>query len=87
VPKASSYLPSEFTLKLGSKVLLLHRMDLSGYLKMDPHLLVGVVNTTLRNHCSSLEDLCATYAIDRAALVQRLASAGYEFRAEQQQFR
>ncbi|MGB0792627.1 MAG: DUF4250 domain-containing protein [Opitutales bacterium] len=54
---------------------------------MDPHLLVGVVNTTLRNHCSSLEDLCATYAIDRAALVQRLASAGYEFRAEQQQFR
>ena len=62
-------------------------MDLSGYQSMDPHLLVGVINTALRNDYESLEDLCLTHDISREELMQRLASGGYEFRGEQQQFR
>jgi|TARA_Y200000002_G_scaffold98113_2_gene79442 hypothetical protein len=54
---------------------------------MDPNLLVGVVNTALRNDYESLEDLCLTHDISSEELVQRLASGGYEFRSEQQQFR
>ncbi|ADE54224.1 DUF4250 domain-containing protein [Coraliomargarita akajimensis] len=62
-------------------------MDLSTYRSMDPHLLVGVVNTAIRNHCESLEDLCATHDIEQAVLVERLATAGYDYMPAQKQFR
>lgn len=62
-------------------------MDLSGYQSMDPNLLVGVINTALRNDYESLEDLCLTHDISSQVLVQRLACSGYEFLSEQQQFR
>lgn len=54
---------------------------------MDPHLLVGLVNTELRNQAESLEDLAKTHGLDEAKLVGRLASAGYVYQAEQKQFR
>jgi hypothetical protein len=62
-------------------------MDLSNYLNMDPHLLYGLVNTELRNHCDSLEDLAKTHDLDSSALAARLASAGYEYRPALNQFR
>lgn len=62
-------------------------MDLSNYLNMDPHLLYGLVNTELRNHCASLEDLAKTHNLDAAALTDRLAAAGYEYRSAHNQFR
>ncbi len=54
---------------------------------MDPHLLVGLVNTELRNHAEDLDDLVKTHGIDQDALLSRLAEAGYEYRTEQKQFR
>lgn len=54
---------------------------------MDPHLLVGLVNTELRNHAEDLEDLVKTHGLDQASLVQRLKEAGYEYRPDQKQFR
>ncbi len=62
-------------------------MDLANYLRMDPHLLVGLVNTELRNHSESLSDLVKTHNLDRDALVRRLAEAGYDYMPEQGQFR
>lgn len=62
-------------------------MDLSSYRTMDPHMLVGLVNTLIRNHCESLEDLCVTHDIEQNLLVERLASAGYEYMPTQKQFR
>lgn len=62
-------------------------MDLSTYRTMDPHLLVGVVNTAIRNHTGTLEELCASQDIEQPILVERLAAAGYDFMPEQQQFR
>lgn len=62
-------------------------MDLSNYESMDPHLLVGVVNTAIRNNCEDLEDLCKTHDLDQVVLVERLSSAGYDYQPEQQQFR
>jgi hypothetical protein len=61
--------------------------DWSRFTKMDPHLLVGLVNTELRNKSDSLEDLCRTHDIDEATLAHRLESAGYVYQAEQKQFR
>lgn len=54
---------------------------------MDPHLLVGLVNTELRNQADSLDDLCRTHDIDAGQLCARLAEADYHYQAEQQQFR
>ena len=62
-------------------------MDLSKCLALDPHLLVGLVNTELRNRCESLEDLAKTHGIGEEALVGKLAGAGYLYQPEQNQFR
>lgn len=62
-------------------------MNLSNYQSMDPHLLVGLINTELRNNASSLEDLCRTHDLEEQELHSRLAKGGYEWRPEQKQFR
>ncbi len=62
-------------------------MNLAHYLKMDPHLLLGLLNTELRNHCNSLDDLVKTHHLDLEALVEKMAAAGYIYQAEQTQFR
>ncbi len=62
-------------------------VDLSNYLRMDPHLLVGLANTELRNRCESLEDLVKTHHLDEAALIAKLANAGYRYEPDQMQFR
>lgn len=62
-------------------------MDLTAFEKMDPHLLVGLVNTELRNNSDSLEDLCRTHDINQEKLLERLGQVGYEFIEAQKQFR
>ncbi len=62
-------------------------MDISNWKNMDPHLLVGLLNTELRNHAESLDDLVKTHNISEAELVEKLNAAGYEYRADQKQFR
>lgn len=62
-------------------------MDLSRYRKMDPHLLLGLVNTELRNHCDSLDDLVKTHDLDEQALRTKLKEGGYEYQEAQNQFR
>ncbi|MGB0409151.1 MAG: DUF4250 domain-containing protein [Opitutales bacterium] len=62
-------------------------MDWTQFKSMDPHLLVGLVNTELRNHSDSLEDLCRTHDVDIHGLTSRLAMADYHYLREQNQFR
>jgi Domain of unknown function (DUF4250) len=54
---------------------------------MDPHLLVGLLNTELRNHCDSLEDLVKTHDLEPEALTTRMAAADYFYQPAQNQFR
>ena len=54
---------------------------------MDPHLLVGLLNTELRNHCDSLDDLVKTHHLDIDPLVEKMAAAGYIYQPEIHQFR
>lgn len=54
---------------------------------MNPHLLVGLVNTELRNHCDSLDDLVKTHGLEKQELVRKLAEGDYGYRPEQNQFR
>ena len=52
-------------------------MDWTKFASIDPHLLVGLVNTEIRNHCNDLEDLCRTHDISQAKLIIYLSKAGY----------
>lgn len=62
-------------------------MDFSKWQGMDPHLLVGLINTELRNQSESLDDLVKTHDISEEALIEKLQAAGYDYREEQKQFR
>lgn len=62
-------------------------MDLSNYLRMDPHLLVGLLNTELRNHSDSLDDLVKTHNLEMEALLEKMEQAGYIYQPSQKQFR
>ncbi len=62
-------------------------MDFSKWQNMDPHLLVGLVNTELRNQSESLDDLVKTHDISEEELIEKLRAAGYDYRSEQKQFR
>lgn len=62
-------------------------MELSNYLNMDPFLLLGLVNTELRNHCESLEDLVKTHCLDEQKLLMKLSAVGFDYQPAQNQFR
>lgn len=62
-------------------------MDWSKIETMDPDLLVGIVNTALRNHYTTLQELCRANSVDQEALLKRLAEGDYEYLKEQNRFR
>ena len=62
-------------------------MDLSNFPAMDPHLLFGLINTELRNHCDSLDDLVKTHNLDPQELTAKLEQAGYVYQPALNQFR
>ncbi|MCI8299684.1 MAG: DUF4250 domain-containing protein [Lachnospiraceae bacterium] len=52
----------------------------------DPVMLLSVVNTYLRDNCSSLEDLCKSSQISQDELTERLAAISFHYDREQNQF-
>jgi hypothetical protein len=52
----------------------------------DPMILLSFVNTHLRDHYSSLEELCSAQDIDRQELVDKLGQIDYVYDAETNQF-
>lgn len=62
-------------------------MNLHRFETMDPNLLLGLVNTALRNDCRDLDDLVHTHDIEREVLEQKLNDLGYIYVAEVNQFK
>lgn len=62
-------------------------MEFDNYRSMDPHLLVGLVNTAIRNEYKSYQELCIALELESEILAEKLTRAGYRFMPEQQQFR
>jgi hypothetical protein len=50
-------------------------------------MLLSVVNTQLRDHYSSLSEFAAAYMIDEEELAGKLASIGYIYDTDTNQFR
>ncbi len=62
-------------------------MDWTNFERIDPHLLLGIVNTALRNDYESLQDLCLSHDIDPEKLRHHLARGDYEYLESAAQFR
>ena len=63
-------------------------MNLANFEKMDPVMLMSIVNMKLRDDfAGDLYRVVNFYEIDKAALIAKLASAGFEFLPEAKQFR
>ena len=55
-------------------------------LPKDPVMLLSFVNTRLRDEYDSLEELCAALDVSRSELEERLASIGYQYNEQTNQF-
>jgi hypothetical protein len=62
-------------------------MRLTHFETMDPHLVLGLINTALRNDADDLVDLVATHDLDEAALRAKLLVIGYSYDPVIRQFR
>ena len=45
----------------------------------DPAMLLSYINTQLRDHYSSMDELCKTMDLDRAEIDEKLAMLDYEY--------
>lgn len=52
----------------------------------DPMMLFSVVNMKLRDCYSSLDELCQDMDVNKAALIQKLNAAGFEYSPEHNKF-
>ena len=55
-------------------------------LPKDPMMLMSFINMKLRDEYPSLDELCASLSVDRAALEATLATAGFEYNPTQNKF-
>lgn len=55
-------------------------------LPKDAMLLLGVVNTKLRDYYSSLDALCEDLNVDKGALTEKLKGIDYEYDTSRNQF-
>jgi len=56
-------------------------------LPKDPIILLSTVNTKLRDHHDSLEDLCLTYGVSAEELTSTLAKVNYSYDPRLNQFK
>lgn len=62
-------------------------MNLTNFASMDPNMLMSIVNMKLRDDFGDLDNLVKYFEIDKQALLDKLASAGFEYLEEAKQFR
>lgn len=52
----------------------------------DPVILLSYINTQLRDHYPSLEELCASLSLGQESLCSKLSAIGYEYSSSANQF-
>lgn len=62
-------------------------MDREVLLKMDPNILVSMINMKLRDFYSDLESYCDDMDISRNLIEEKLKSAGYTYYSDINQFK
>lgn len=56
-------------------------------LPKDKVMLLSVINTSLRDKYSSLDELCESEGVDKEQIIKDLAEIDYEYKAELNQFK
>lgn len=56
-------------------------------LPKDPIMLLSVVNTNLRDYYKDLDSFCEAKEISKEELTEKLASVGYQYNKDQNQFK
>ena len=62
-------------------------MDREVLLKMDPNILVSMINMKLRDFYSDLDSYCNDIDISRELLEEKLKDAGYKYHSDINQFK
>lgn len=62
-------------------------MDREVLLKMDPNILVSMINMKLRDFYSDLDSYCEDIDISREIVEEKLKNAGYEYQSDINQFK
>ncbi|WP_196001254.1 DUF4250 domain-containing protein [Clostridium sp. 1001271B_151109_B4] len=62
-------------------------MDKETLMKMDPNILVSMVNMKLRDYYSSLDQYCDDIGLEREYIEKRLGSIGYKYCSDINQFK
>ncbi|MGF1763003.1 DUF4250 domain-containing protein [Aliivibrio kagoshimensis] len=62
-------------------------MDLSNFASMDVHMLMSIVNMKLRDEHGDIDNLVRAFDIDKAALIEKLATGDYHYNEQNNQFR
>ena len=62
-------------------------MDKETLMKMDPNILVSMVNMKLRDYYSSLDHYCDDIGIERKYIENKLANIGYRYCSDINQFK
>ena len=62
-------------------------MDREALLKMDPNILVSMINMKLRDFYSNIDLLCDDFDITIEEIIGRLESAGYKYNSNINQFK
>ena len=52
----------------------------------DPVMLLSFVNTQLRDKCSSLNDFCREYNVDKENIISTLEAINYEYSTDENKF-
>ncbi len=53
----------------------------------DPFMLLSYINMQLRDNYESLDELCNSIGVDKQQIIDKLASAGFEYMDDIKQFR
>lgn len=61
-------------------------MDKEQMLRMDPYMLLSIVNMKLRDEFSTLSRLCEDYGITEEEIINKLYTIGYVYNVDNNQF-
>ena len=56
-------------------------------LPKDPILLLSFLNTQLRDHYETLEELCSSYMVEKQETLEKMEAINYHYDAGQNQFK
>jgi len=61
-------------------------MNKEQLIKMDPYMLLSIINMKLRNEFNNLEDFCYDINIENEFIIEKLEEIGYKYDKELNQF-